>query len=67
MKLSKDNEIARAFNKYWYPKNIPLSKDADVNSIEELFTDKQLAHWLFLKFDMEVKNDDIRNSLYSHF
>ena len=43
------NEIEAALKKYPYPKNIALTKDADVDSIEKLFTDKQLAQLAYLK------------------
>jgi DNA modification methylase len=64
---SKD-EIEIALEKYPYPKNISLTKDADVDSIEELFTDKQLAQLAFLKhLILKIKDNNIRNSLLLSF
>ncbi|MCK4663305.1 MAG: type I restriction enzyme HsdR N-terminal domain-containing protein [Bacteroidales bacterium] len=63
-----EDEIKKALEKYSYPKNISLAKDADVGSIEELFTDKQLAQLAFLKYlILKIKNDNIRNSLLLSF
>jgi len=64
----KEDEINKALEKYPYPKGIPLTKDADVESIEDLFTDKQLAQLAFLKhLILKVKNEAIRNSLLLSF
>lgn len=63
-----NEEILEALNKYPFPKNIPLTKDADVDSIEDLFTDKQLAQLAFLKYlILKVKDEGIRNSLLLSF
>jgi DNA methylase len=63
-----DIEIEAALKKYSYPKNIALTKDADVDSIEELFTDKQLAQLAFLKYlIIKIKNNNIRNSILLSF
>ncbi len=63
-----DDEIEDSLKKYWYPKNIPLAKGSDVESIEELFTDKQLAQLAYLKYLIEkVKNEEIKNSLLLSF
>lgn len=63
-----DEEIIEALEKYPYPKNIALTKDADVDSIEELFTDKQLAQLAFLKHLIKsVKNENIKESLLLSF
>ncbi len=63
-----ENEIRAALKIYPYPKGIKLSKDADVETIEELFTDKQLAQLGFLKYlIMKVKDENIRNSLLLSF
>ena len=63
-----EKEIEEALNKYPYPSGISLTKDADVDSIEELFTPKQLAQLAFLKsLILNVKNEAIRNSLLVSF
>ena len=62
------DEIEEALEKYPYPKDIPLTKDADVDSIEELFTNKQLAQLAFLKnLIKRIKNSNIQNSLMVSF
>lgn len=61
-------EIKKALKKYPYPKNIPLTKDSDVSSIEMLFTDKQLAQLAYLKnLILKNENEKIRNSLLLSF
>lgn len=63
-----ESEIKVALKKYPYPKGVSLTKDADVDSIEELFTDKQLAQLGYLKFlILKVKEEAIRNSLLLSF
>lgn len=63
-----EEEIKRALEKYPYPKNISLTKDADVDSIEELFTDKQLAQLAFLKhLILKIRYESIRNSMLLSF
>ncbi|TAE17862.1 MAG: DNA methylase [Bacteroidetes bacterium] len=44
-----DANIKKALKTYPYPSKISLPKDADVQSIEELFSAKQLAQLAFLK------------------
>lgn len=62
------NQIEAALKKYWYPKNIPLSKDADVEKIEELFTAKQRAQLAFLRhLILKIKPENIRDSLLLSF
>ena len=62
------DEIHLALEKYPYPKNIQLSKDADVSSIEELFTKKQLAQLAYLKYLIcRIADENIRNSLLLSF
>ncbi|MFY0654476.1 MAG: type I restriction enzyme HsdR N-terminal domain-containing protein [Cyclobacteriaceae bacterium] len=63
-----ENEINETLNKYWYPKGISLTKDADVETIEELFTDQQLAELALLR-DLIIKEKDknIKNSLLLSF
>lgn len=63
-----EEEIEDALNKYPYPGGISLTKDADVDSIEELFTPKQLAQLALLKsLILKIKNEAIRNSLLLSF
>ena len=63
-----DEEIQVALNKYPYPKGISLTKDADVDSIEELFTPKQLAQLAYLKsLIIKIKDEAIKNSLLLSF
>lgn len=61
-------KVDETLKKCPYPTNIPLTKDADVDSIEELFTKKQLAQLAYLKsLILKVKNEEIRNSLLLSF
>ncbi len=63
-----NDEIKAALEIYPYPKNIKLPKDADVTSIEELFTDKQLAQLAYLKYLIcKITDNNIRNSLLLSF
>lgn len=62
----KEQEIL--LKKYPYPKNISLPKDADVKSIEQLFSNKQLVQLAFLKsLIKEEKNKNIQKSLLLAF
>ena len=61
-------QVKAALAKYPYPKNIPLMKNADVNSIEQLFHPTQLAQLAFLKhLILKVKDDNIRGTLLLMF
>ncbi|MHA1703790.1 MAG: DNA methyltransferase [Promethearchaeota archaeon] len=63
-----EKEILETLMKYPHPSGISLTKDADVDSVEELFTDKQLAQLSYLKsLILKVKNEAIRNSLLLSF
>jgi len=63
-----DEEIADALKKYPYPKDIPLPKGSDVDSVEKLFSNKQLAQLALLKSIIrKEKNDNIRKSLMLMF
>ncbi|MFY7786519.1 MAG: DNA methyltransferase, partial [Thermoflexibacteraceae bacterium] len=54
--------------KYPYPKNIKLPKGSDVQSIEQLFSEKQLAQLAFLKhLILKEKDTAIRKSLLLAF
>lgn len=64
----QDAEIEEALEKYPYPKETKLTKDADVESIEELFTRKQLAQLSFLKYlILKVKDTAVKDSLLLSF
>lgn len=61
-------EIKEALQKYPYPKGFSLPKGSDVESVEQLFSDKQLAQLGFLKSIIKTEKDDnIRNSLLLMF
>jgi DNA modification methylase len=61
-------DIKKALKQYPYPKGIRLTKDADVDCIEELFTDKQLAQLAYLKhLILKVKEESLRVSLLLSF
>jgi DNA modification methylase len=61
-------QVADALKKYSYPKRITLMKNADVDSIEKLFTPEQLAQLAYLKHLIKtVKNKSIRDSLLLAF
>jgi 16S rRNA G966 N2-methylase RsmD len=63
-----DAEILRALKKYPYPKGFKLPKGSDVETIEQLFSDKQLAQLSFLKAIIKKqKNESIRNTLLLMF
>lgn len=65
--LTKE-EINKVLRKYEYPKGFNLPKGSDVEVIEELFTEKQLAQLAMLKHLIKKeKNDNIRNSLLLAF
>jgi 16S rRNA G966 N2-methylase RsmD len=53
-----DEQIKLALQKYPYPQNINLPKGSDVNSIEDLFSNKQLAQLAYLKC-LILKEKDI--------
>ena len=68
-KLPKnDKELAEALKKYPYPKGIRLPKGSDVEYIEQLFSDKQLAELAILKaIILKQKNQPIRDTLLLMF
>lgn len=64
----KENEIIAALKKYPYPKGNKLPKASDVQTVEQLFSDKQLANLAVLKHVIKKeKNKSIRNSLLVAF
>ncbi|PZU99953.1 MAG: DNA methylase [Pseudanabaena sp.] len=63
-----DLEISTALKKYPHPQNLLLPKGSDVESIEQLFSSKQLAQLGYLKhLILKQKNQNIRNSLLLMF
>lgn len=61
-------EIKNTLKKYPYPKGLSLPTGSDVETIEELFTDKQIAQLAYLKHIIKKEKDDnIRNSLLLAF
>lgn len=63
-----EDEIIKAKKKYPYPKGLRLPYGSDVEKIEDLFTDKQLAQLAFLKFLIKKeKNENIKKSLLLAF
>lgn len=62
------SQIATALKTYPYPKGIQLMKNADVDTIEKLFTPEQLAQLAYLKHLINaVKNSAIRDALLLAF
>lgn len=64
-----DNElIKKILAKYSYPKGLILPKNSDVTTIEQLFSDKQLAQLAYLKqLILKEKTDNIRKTLLLAF
>lgn len=61
-------EIEKALQKYPYPKGFSLPKGSDVESIEELFSPKQLAQLALLKyFILKQQNEEVRKALLLAF
>ena len=61
-------EIQNALKKYPYPKDIPLTKNTGVETVNQLFSQKQLAQLAFLKhLILKVKDKTIKNSLLIAF
>jgi 16S rRNA G966 N2-methylase RsmD len=65
-----DKGVQKALKKYKIPKalNLPLPKNADVGTIRELFTDRQVAELALLKHLIRQETDEnIRESLLLAF
>jgi len=61
-------EIKQAIKKYPQPKPLPLPKGSDVETVDRLFSDKQLAQLGYLKsLILKQQNENIRNSLLLMF
>jgi DNA modification methylase len=57
-------EIKEALLKYPYPKGNALPKNSDVETVEQLFSKKQLAQLAYLKFLIhQVDDEDVRGIL----
>lgn len=65
----KSNEEIKDFLKiYPYPQKLKLPKGSDVDYVEDLFTEEQIAQLAFLKFLIKkIKNLNIQNSLFLAF
>lgn len=63
-----EQQIKKALKKYPFPKGLSLPKGSDVETIEDLFTKKQLAQLAFLKYLINQETDEnIRKSLLVSF
>ncbi|MFM6268829.1 MAG: hypothetical protein ACKPFA_20375, partial [Dolichospermum sp.] len=61
-------DIQKALIKYPYPQGLQLPKGSDVETVEQLFSDKQLAQLGLLKSIIKKeRNKNIRNSLMLMF
>jgi DNA modification methylase len=61
-------DIKKALKKYPYPQGLQLPKGSDVETVEQLFSDKQLAQLGLLKSIIKKeKNKNIRDSLMLMF
>ena len=61
-------EIEEALDKYPYPKGYQLPKGSDVETIEKLFSPKQLAQLSYLKFLIKKeKNENVKKCLLLAF
>ena len=61
-------EIKKAIKKYPQPKPLPLPKGSDVETADQLFSDKQLAQLGFLKsLIIKQLNENVKNSLLLMF
>lgn len=67
-KPTTEIEIQKALKKYPYPQGLRLPKGSDVETVEQLFSDKQLAQLGLLKsLIKKEKNKNIRDSLMLMF
>ncbi|NCU32912.1 MAG: DNA methylase, partial [Candidatus Moranbacteria bacterium] len=63
-----DDEIKKALKKYPGPKPLPLPKGSDVETVDQLFSEKQTAQLALLKSIIKnQKDNNIRNSLLLAF
>ncbi|MCX7736081.1 MAG: DNA methyltransferase [Candidatus Kapabacteria bacterium] len=62
------SEVKTILNKLKYPKGVPLPKGSDVETVEKLFTDYQLAKLALLKSIIKKEKDEsVRSSLLLAF
>jgi len=65
---STDEEIQNALKKYPYPSDPIVMKDSDVETVDSLFSKKQLAQLAYLKhLIIQVKNQSIRDNFLLMF
>lgn len=63
-----EEEINKALKKYHYPKGFILPKGSDVETVEKLFSNKQLAQLSLLKSIIKKENNqNVRNSFMLMF
>lgn len=63
-----EKDFIEFLRKYPYPQGIPLIKGSDVDYIEELFTNEQLAHLSYLKHIIKkIKDKSVRQCLLLAF
>ena len=62
-----DNDIQFALEKYPYPLGIILPRDSDVETIEEMFSDRQLAELALLKYLILSISGGVREQLLLMF
>jgi 16S rRNA G966 N2-methylase RsmD len=63
-----ESDIKKALTKYPYPQGLQLPKGSDVETVEQLFSDKQLAQLGLLKSIIKKEKDkNIRDSLMLMF
>ncbi|MDR1866182.1 MAG: type I restriction enzyme HsdR N-terminal domain-containing protein [Bacteroidales bacterium] len=70
MKLAPHDEtsVQKTLKKYACPKDVPLPKSSDVKTIEQLFSEKQMAELALLKaIILKQKNENIKQSLLLAF
>jgi len=59
-----EDEIIKAKNQYPYPTDYICMKSADVENVEDLFSDKQITQLAFLKYlILDILNKAIKNTL----
>lgn len=67
-KPKSTDQIKQALKKYPGPKPLPLPRNSHVKTVDQLFSDKQLAQLGLLKsIILKQKNENIRNSLLLMF
>ncbi|MCX6258572.1 MAG: DNA methyltransferase [Bacteroidia bacterium] len=68
LKPETKEEIDKALSKYPYPQGYTLPKGSDVETIEQLFTNEQLANLSLIKYLIKnEKNENLRKTLLLAF